>query len=873
MGFFLVLTLLLVVFRGKIERYAISQLDQFFKVPVYIHDVEFTFWKTFPNFSIRLDGVLIHDYSEEHGKLPDTLLYANRIDLKANTWSLLKADMSIESIEVRDALVGLRVDNMGKENYDIFVRDSTSKDGDLDLNLKRVIFKNTQFTYNNAITEQRYHVALNRLKFSGRFKNEMFDMHVESNARIERFKDKSITLLKGVDVKLETDIFVNTAERRYQLPKSMILINHMPFELSFLLESDYLDLELKGAEIKLNEVMSAIHQNDLNKLKNIETRGLVQFILKVYGDLNRELAPNIEAEFQIANGLIKDPSSGLEIKKIELQGYYESLQNKPEKLELNQLTIHTMGQKFNGRLAISDFSKPDVRVQGQGGLDLASLHYFFPLPKVKQISGTVHVDGSVHAIVNQPNLPDQHIHVLNSKANFECYDIAVETTLDFPKIEKINGAISTRNDDFVFNRFQVKTAQSSVEMSGNVNRVISYLEQSGSLQIDGAFRAERLDLDEFLNHSNQSESSSSHPVGVFVLPKNILGAVDFDIRKLVINQHIFSDILGSTKLSNRQIDIKNLKLIHLGSTASGTLRITEKIAGTIELIGEMSANALNLKQVFAEWNNFEQETIRSENISGKADLSLKFHFPFSMSKGIVKEKINAQASLKIVGGALIQVEALKEIGASMRSNALVKVFLGKNLDIIEKKLANLTFETLENTFYISNSKFVIPKMLIKTNVMDLTVDGWQHFNETLEYHFQFDFRDLKQHNKDAEFGRVVDDGASPRLFLKMFGSLSNLQFAWDADARKQYKKEQREQEKQTFKEVMKTEFGLFKKDSTVQTYKPPTRLQEIIELDFGDEVDEEKVDVERKKRKIEEKYKRLKKNNSTKTEELIIEFE
>lgn len=872
-GFFLVLTLLVVVFRGRIERYAIGQLDQFFKVPVYIHDVEFTFWKTFPNFSIRLDGVLIHDYSEEFGKLPDTLLYANRIDLKANTWSLLKADMSIESIEVRDALVGIRVDNMGKENYDIFIHDSTSEKRDLDLNLKRVLFKNTQFTYNNALTEQRHDIAFNRLKFSGHFKNDLFDMHVESNARIDRFKDKSITLLKGLDVELETDILVNTAEKRYQLPKSIFLINQMPFELSFLLESDYLDLELKGAEIKLNEVMGAIHQNDLNKLKNIETKGLVQFILKVYGELNREITPNIEAEFQIANGFIKDPTSGMEIKKIDFQGHYEKLQNKPEKLELSQLTINTMGQKFNGRLAISDFGKPDVRVHGQGGIDLASLHHFFPLPKVKFIQGSVEVDGAIHAIVNNPNLPNQHIQVINSKANFACYDIAVETTLGFPKIEKINGAISTRNDDFVFNRFQVKTAQTSVEMSGNVSRVISYLEQSGSLQVDGAFRAERLDLDEFLNHSSQAESGSSHPVGVFVLPKNILGAVDFDIQKFVINQHVFSDIQGSTKLSDRQIDIKNLKLIHLESTASGTLRISEKIAGTIELIGEMSAKDLNLKQVFAEWNNFEQETIRSENISGKADLSLKFHFPFSMSKGIVKEKINAQASLKIVGGALIQVEALKEIGASMRSNTWVKVFLGKNLDIIEKKLANLTFETLENTFYISNSKFVIPKMLIKTNVMDLTVDGWQHFNETLEYHFQFDFRDLKQQNKDADFGQVVDDGASPRLFLKMFGSLSNLQFAWDADARKQYKKEQREQEKQTFKEVMKTEFGLFKKDSTVQTYKPPSRPQEIIEIDFGDEEEEENVDVEQKKRKIEEKYKRLKKNNSTKTEELIIEFE
>jgi hypothetical protein len=207
----------------------------------------------------------------------------------------------------------------------------------------------------------------------------------------------------------------------------------------------------------------------------------------------------------------------------------------------------------------------------------------------------------------------------------------------------------------------------------------------------------------------------------------------------------------------------------------------------------------------------------------------------------------------------------------MRSNALVKVFLGKNLDAIEKKLSNLTFETLENTFYIANSKFVIPKMKIKTNVMDLVVYGWQHFDESLEYHFEFDFRDLKQNNKDSEFGIAIDDGVATRLFLKMFGTLSNLQFAWDSDARKQFKKEQREQETQELKNMFKSEFGLFKKDSTVQGYQPNNKPQEIIEIDFGE--GEENVDVEQKKKRIDENYKRIKKKNSTKTEEVIIEFE
>jgi hypothetical protein len=869
LGFFLLLTLFLIVFRGKIERYAISQLDQFFKVPVYIHDVEFTFWKTFPNFSIRLDGVLINDYFEDLGKLPDTLLYAKRIDLKANTWSLLKADMSIESININNALLGLRIDSRGRENYDIFVQDSSAGTSSLDLNLKKVNFSNATFRYSNAITAQQYDLYLNRLRFSGKFQQDVYTMYVQADARLNRFKDKSITLIKGLDLDFSSDILVNTTQNRYELPNSVILMNQMPFELSFLLDDNKLDFDLKGREISLKEFMSAIHQDDLNKLKAIETQGVVTFNLQVAGDLEKTSSPNMNAAFSVKNGMIKDAQNALEISKIDLHGTYEKQTDKLEKLELKNLSLQTMGQRFNGKLLLVDFAKPDIKVSGAGGINLKALHHFFPIPNIKAIQGEVSVDGALHAILNNVGLPSSHVQVMNSRANFDCNNIAVETKFDFPKIEQINGSFSTRNDDFVFNRFRFKTNKSSIQVSGNVNDVINYLENTGSLSLDGALKAEFIDLDEFLTPSTQS-SQTSHPVGVFVLPKNIEGKVDFDLDEFVVNGHRFSKILGSTKLTNRQIDVRNLKLSHLGSEAYGNLRVTEKIAGTIELSGEVITSDLNLKQAFKEWENFEQETILAENINGKADMHLKFFFPFSMNKGIVKEQINAEASLKIIGGSLVQVDALKEIAKSMRSNSFVKVFLGKNLDIIEKKLANLTFETLENTFYIANSKFVIPKMRIKTNVMDLVVYGWQHFDESLEYHFEFDFRDLKQKNKETQTAEK-EDGWATRLFLKMFGTLSNPQFAWDAEARKQYKQEQREQEKQDIKGMLKSEFGLFKKDSSVQMYAPVKKPQERIEIDFGD--DQEHVDVEQKKKRIEDNYKKIKKKNTSKSENLVLEFD
>jgi len=214
-------------------------------------------------------------------------------------------------------------------------------------------------------------------------------MHVQADAKLNRLKDKTVTLLRGLDLFLETDILVSNIDKRYELPNSAIVFNSMPFELSFLLEQGYLNLDLMGRDISLTEVMNAIHQEDLNKLKAIQAQGKVSFALHVDGSLDKSVSPDISAEFAVSNGSVEDPINGLEIKKIDVRGKFEKFRGKPEKLELNQLGFQTMGQRFNGQLSVINFEKPDLRLMGEGGINLSALHHFFPLPHVRSIAGDV----------------------------------------------------------------------------------------------------------------------------------------------------------------------------------------------------------------------------------------------------------------------------------------------------------------------------------------------------------------------------------------------------------------------------------------------------------------------------------------------------
>lgn len=874
LGFFALLTLLLVIFRKPIERYAVGQLNQYLKVPVNVYKVEFTFWKTFPNFSVRLSEVLVNDYSEEFGTTLDTMFYAKSIDLKANTWKLMGANLSIDAIDVNRAQLNLRVNAKGEVNYDIFKTDSTQTktDDNFELKLRRILFKNTDFSYSNQITQQQYAADFNRLKFSGNFSNDNYEMWTETHFKLLKFKDKSINLAKNIDINLRTNVVVQSKEKRYEVKDTEIKANNFALNFKMLLDNQYLDLRLSGRDLPIQDVMTYIHQEDAQKLKSMNAQGVLNFDLNLSGETSHENVPDVTADFSVQSGQMKDPSVGLEIKKIQLSGSFMKRKNAPELLTFKEFQLTTMGHHLHGKLDISDFGRPNIAAQVAGSIDLASLHHFFPLPNINNISGILLANGNLRAVITQPGSVNQSVQLKNSLVDLDLKDVAIDSRTDLPKIEHLSGHITANNADLVLSKIIIKTAQSHAECAGNIDNLLGFLEREETLRLNVAAHILKLNLDEFVNHSNNAAASnSSTTVGAFVLPKDISGSVDFLVDQLNFAGHQFSELRGKAQIGRRVIHLPQLKLKHIGSEVAGLLSIEENVSGIIDLKGNVYTDNIDLKRLFAEWNNFEQQNITSDNIRGQAQTRFNFYLPFSMQKGLLKDRMQAEAYVKISNGALVNVAALKEIATSMRDNLMVKTALGKSLAEIEKKMQQLTFATLENTFFIRNAMFEIPKMVIESNILNLTVSGWQHFDERLEYKFEFDFRELKnQVNAKNEFGEIVNDGNSIRLFLKMFGTLSNIQIAWDQAARKAYKKEQREQEKQDIKSMLKSEFGLFKKDTTVQKYVQSTKPKERIEIDFGNENDN---DVKDKKSEIDSKFKKMRKKNEAEKEKVVIEFE
>jgi hypothetical protein len=849
-GLALTITLLLLIFKKDIQDYALRQLDRYLDTPVYVRQMDVTFWKTFPYLSIEFDDVLIRDQYAVDGTRPDTLLYSEKLVLKLNTSDFWKGDYTVKSIDLNRSRLGLRVFEDGRVNYQIFKTDTTAQASEFKFVLDKVRATDLDFSYDNRITSQHYSAKAHELNFFGSFTDERFDLKTSGDLLLKRIRSKSVSLITNKRAQFDVVIAIDKTRDAFELAESIVTIENLPFVTSCSIVEDVLDFRLSAKQLALTDFANNFNHDELDEIKKFKGSGTVDFNLAVQGPLSVEQPPLIRASFSVRNGKLTDPGSKLELKQIALEGSYSNNFGNGEVLDLKQLRFASLNSTFSAQLTLSHFDKPEIKGSASGTIDLNTLHRFFPIPGLKSISGQLGSSGSFHVKLNDPKRDPSNITIFNARGDFDLKQIALDPGNEYPSLNQINGKISLSRDNAVFSNLTLRTGKSSMELSGSIRNILGYFSEKSKLQVDAIVEVNELHSADFYSNKANAPAPISLP-GAFILPKNISGKALVSIRTFYLDAHQFDKLTARFVVEDRNYTASNIQFTHTGALINGAMQISEQQPGKIDVTGKFTGQQIEFKKLFKEWNNFDQTMVTHEQISGKASVDLSFYLPFTIQKGLQKELLEADARFTIQNGALKNVETFKSITGSLRESSVVKAILGQNIDALEKRLLNLQFATLENTLEIKRGKITLPKMKIRSNALDIDISGWHAFNNDLDYHLEFKLRDLKFNKKDSEFGEIEDDGTGKRIFLHLFGNVDNLNFKWDGDANKAYKQEQRQQEKENVKSMLKSELGLFKKDSTVSTYQQTEKPRERIEILFSeDEKDTKQSDIPQEKKKM-----------------------
>jgi len=840
LGLMLVISALLYIFQDRICNMVLTELGKEFREPVYFSTVDLTFWSTFPNLSINVNDVKIHDAFKTQ-QSQNILLKSERIRLVFNPIDLWKENYHIKVIEIGKGELNVRTAKNGEVNYYILNPSNDTSTTTYKVKVSSVNTKDFKVNYLNRQTQQNYCTSLNDMEFSGDFDQKQFMLSATGDFVIDRIQSGNLALLKNKPVTVDLKLSVNSEQGTFTLPESEIKIANIPLIAGGNYGLDSMRFEVRANHLSLTEFVNNLSLTDAEaEINQYKGSGDVEFDLVVKGSTKDDNPPLIDCEFSIINGHLIEPIKHTKISNLKVQGEYNSNGDpKFDRLNLHQLSFNTAAGPFKGALKMTNFDSPLVDGYAKGSIDLGTANRIMRNDFVDRMEGTAAINTAFCVEVK-----DQvEVKRMNGTASLK--NVWFKAKNDHRTFEDINGNFTLNGNQLRIDGATLALNQSDMQLGGSFSNIFNYAANKGNLVVDCNINSHQIIVGD-LGKTTKEEKRESKGKS-FVLPNNIAGKINLNASSITYEKHQFDNVYGPIHINGRTLSFPSLHVKNAGADIFGNLTIEESSPERFEINTNLSSENIFFAPLFKEWNNFDQEVILANQISGRAQMEVNFYAPFNLIGGIDLNEMKVNAHMKVYNGHLKNVQSLEDIASSLKTNA-GKLLIGKkNLDAFQLKLKDVAFSTLENTLQIKRGIITIPNMHISSSAMELDLCGTHSFENAIDYRMKFDFRDLLGENRDSEFGTVIDDNTGLKVFLRMYGTVDNPIIEWDKSGRKVEFKEQLVQEKENIKSILKAEFGIFKSDTSVNEFKPKTDSKEIVRLNFKEpnkESKEKKPDPE-----------------------------
>ncbi len=882
---FIGLSLLVInLYEDEIKQFAVKKINEQLTTKVEVKSIDLTLIDQFPMASLRFKNVFIADQLSTSKK--DTMITIDYLYLNLNFMDLINGKYAIKDVKATNTIAYLKINEAGKDNYSIVKEDTSTTDKQFSFDLEKVRFNGLKIAYSNAIQRQLFDINTEDLKLTGRFSDINYRLKTKGDLFVNNFMNDSVNYVFKKNAALDLDLLIDTQKQAYTIKKGKLRLEDLNFSITGRYSSEVdknpeIDLNIKGDNIKFISIFSVFPPAFLTSLKKYDSKGLLNFVATIKGEIAKEKTPIIKANFNLEQGELTEKETGVSLNNLSFSGtFYNKNKTENELLRLNNIKgqLTNDGGDFSGYLTLKDFANMQVKTSIQSNLDLSIVNQFIASPVIKTLDGK--------AAINY-NLTGKYINdqfkISNSKGAINFENVNISTTENNLIYTNLSGLGVLNQNDIAFQNFEGTVANSTFNGNTKIRNLIPYfLDHSNKVWIDASVSSKKLDLTALIHQMKTDEVADNKIKEDTVrLPHQFQVNIAAKFNELNYEKFTAKNISGQIALKNQHLYTKNLTFKTSGGNVLFNSELEQTATNEFLWTGNSKLDGIDIQAFFTSVDNFSQDFLTDQNIKGKGSLLFDFGMLFTPSFDLNYPSITVNAQTKITNGMLTNHSTMIELANYLDGNKLVnKIVDTKRL---KKKIDKIKFSELSNRIKIKNSLITIPKTTIKSNILDITLSGEHSFDNNIDYHFNFGLRDILIKNKNVEdFGPIEDDGLGKVIFLHVFGPLTDLNYKIDKTEKKASRKENRTEEKQNVKSILKEEFGLFKKDSTLKKTKeklkePTFEIENWEENDQPKTTEEEQNNKEKKKKKTPKWLKNLgvdtEKKKEVPKQELLEEFD
>ena len=784
----------------NLKEIIIEKLNQSLKSTINVGDIEFFVIKNFPFVSVELNDLYAIDAFKQ-----DTLFEIELIQLKFNILNLYNRNYSIEEIFLRNGFASIYFKE-SIANYEIWrsTKDSIPQKN-TDFGLENIKLENIKIIYRNEGIKSSFINKETQMQL--KLKNGKTEINVDGEITNEKLALKNINYLASKNIKFIGNIIIDSLG--YNI-KSNLSLSDINFDLKIEKNDKNLNFNVNSNNADLQKIKELIPSNYISKLENYEFKGKSNFNLSYIDKYPNEAY--IMIDFDLNQGLLKSRNMNFDMDAITLNGNYYNKNLKSEEnseIILENIKLKLNGELFEAKATIKGLNNPTLNIDFKTQFELSKIRKLGYEHNFKSLNGKSKIEGNYNGKIGLKNKLTYDMTMAEKTMDIYINNLNFKLDNKSPTLSKADLKLKLVNDNLNILSFKGNISEKSkINFVGGLENLFSYLFlKNTDLKIAGNLRSNQIMADEIFDFESSSENPKNNDLYEIKFPNNIIANINLSVLNFSLDRFHMRNFFSKIIYKNKLLKAKDIKLETMSGKFNSNITLEQLNNKNIRLISTTNLHNINVRQLFYEFHNFGQSTMRHKHLIGKIDSEIYFRNEFDNYLNAIDDHLYCFIDVKINNGELLDFEPLMEMS-----------------DYISvEELRRIKFSTLENQIEIKNNIIDIPFMEIHSTAIDIAGAGTHSFENEMNYEFKILLNEIlsnkfkrKNKKKVSEFGVVQEDGVKGMtMFLKMEGTIDDPKISYNTLRLRESLSDGFKREKKELRDIIKNQFKHKKNDTYI----------------------------------------------------------
>ena len=561
------LVVLPLLFRDRIAVWAHAEAERAVDARVDWSGVGLTFFKNFPNLTLRLDHLTVVGNDPFAG---DTLLSTRAFRLELAVRSLIPGlrgtgPILVRSIQLDQPAVHLRVLDDGTANWDIAGRDAATpgpaepSSGDLEVELRSLEITDGSMVLEDAQIGLYASLVGLQHALSGDFSKERFAVRTRTHADTATLRFAGVPYLEGAALDLEADLDADMASRRFSFAENELRLNDLVLRFSGSAtrvgDDVALDVTFDAPQTEFAQILSLVPVVYAHDFDALETSGTFSVQGHIRGDWGDQAFPSFSLNAEVADGMFRYPDLPLPAREVSLHLTIDNPGGDVDSTVVRERFHLRLGDEpIDAALTLhTPVSDPDVDVSVKGRLDLADLMRTVKLDDVAELTGVVRADAAVRARLS--DIDSARWERVAARGSVLVNDVTVRTGALSQPVAVQEATLEISPQRVEVRSLRMRIGNSDLQATGSLDNVLGFVLRGADLRGRATFGSRHVDLEEW---------KSKDGFELIPVPAGIDLELDGTVDLLTYGALDLSAARGSLHVKDRRMTLDDFTMRTLG---------------------------------------------------------------------------------------------------------------------------------------------------------------------------------------------------------------------------------------------------------------------------------------------------------------------